>query len=130
MEEREQEVPLPVNPPYVVATEEFAKWLAWTPLKYDVDQINDRDLVPAILYTQETTIVDADGQKIELGPGYYLTRYWFANIKTWPNAFLLRVDGNLVAVCPADTYSPGMPTRIHAIYEHVRGQTRITLDPA
>src|SRR6266567_5720412 len=69
-----QKVPLPVNPPNVVVTEEFARSLAWTPFKYDVDQINDRDLVPAILYTKEMTAVDANGQKIELGQRYYLTK--------------------------------------------------------
>jgi hypothetical protein len=120
---------LPINPPNVVVTEEFAKWLAWTPLKCSLDEINDCDLMPAILYTQETTFVRADGQEIKLGPSYNLTRYWYASIKTWPNAFLLCVDGNAVAICPASTYSTGMPTRIHAIYEHPRGQARITLDP-
>src|SRR5262249_54469805 len=97
-------MPLPVNPPNVVVTEEFAKWLAWMPLKYDIDQINDRDEIPAILHSKETTIVTPDGQRIELGPRYDVARYWFASIKTWPNAFLLQIDGNLIAVCPADTY--------------------------
>jgi hypothetical protein len=126
---REQQMSLPINPPNVVVTEEFGTWLAWTPLKCDIDQINDRDLIPAILCTIETTMVDADGREIRLGPGYNLTRYWFAAVKTWPNAFLLWIDDNLVAVCPAGTYSPETPTRIHAVYEHPRGQTRITLDP-
>jgi hypothetical protein len=126
----DQEKPLPINPPNVVVTEEFAKWLAWTPFKCDIDQIAGRDLVPAILYTPETTIFQEDGQEIKLGPRYYLTTYWLSNIRTWPNAFVLCIDGALVAVCPADTYSPESPARIHAVYEHPRGQTLITLAPA